>query len=243
MVSVQIAERAAANASTCTHPRCATCDIRRVAVCAAVGPEHLSRLSAIASEQSLAPGRLLFEEGEPAEAVYVVTAGMLKLYKLLSDGRRQILGFVVPGDFLGCAFGRLHVCSAEAVTAVELCRLRRARFLTLLDDCPSLEKEIMRRTCTELAAAQEQMLVLGRKTATERVASFILRMSERRRPANDSPLQLPMSRADIADYLGLTVETVSRTLSSLRKSGAIDLLDKHLVAIRRRRQLEQSAGA
>lgn len=241
-MSVRIAERARASPSACTHPRCVTCDVRRVAVCVAVGPEHLARLAAIASEQALAAGQSLFEEGEPAEAVYVVTAGMLKLYKLLSDGRRQILGFVVPGDFLGCAFGRLHVCSAEAVTAVELCRLRRMQFLSLLDDCPTLEKEIMQRTCTELAAAQEQMLVLGRKTATERVASFILRMADRRRPANDAPLHLPMSRMDIADYLGLTMETVSRTFSSLRRTGAIDLLDTHLLAVPHRRRLEELAG-
>jgi CRP/FNR family transcriptional regulator len=174
--------------------------------------------------------------------VFVVTEGMLKLYKLMADGRRQVVGFMVPGDFLGLAFGRLHVYSAEAVTAVALCRFDRSRFLELLDDCPSLEMEILQRTATELAAAQEQMLLLGRKTATERIATFILCMVRRLRLPPGAPVGLPMSRADIADYLGLTVETVSRTFSALRRKSLIGQPERHLVTIPHPRQLEQLAG-
>ena len=135
---------------------------------------------------------------------------MLKLFKQLADGRRQIVGFMVPGDFLGLAFGGLHLCSAEAVTEVTLCRFPRAAFLALCDECPALEKEILQRTSTELAAAQEQMLLLGRKTALERVASFVLSMGRRQRRRTAEAVALPMNRIDIADHLGLTVETVSR---------------------------------
>ena len=227
----------------CGYPRCHHCDIRRVAVCAAVGPDQLARLAAIASDRSLHPEQVLFDEGDQAETVFVVTAGMLKLYKVLVDGRRQVVGFMVPGDFLGLAFGRLYLYSAEAVTPVTLCCFRRTQFLTFLDDCPALEKEVLLRTSTELAAAQEQMLLLGRKSATERVASFILSMARRRRLGDGDPVEPPMSLVDIADYLGLTVETVSRTISSLRRRALIELRDKHLVAIRQPAHLRQVAGA
>ena len=227
----------------CGHGRCHDCTVRRIAVCAAVEPALLPNLAAIALDRDLAPEQVLFDEGDRAESVFVVTAGMLKLYKVLADGRRQIVGFMVPGDFLGLAFGRLYLYSAEAVTPVGVCSFRRARFLSFLDDCPSLEKEVLLRTSTELAAAQEQMLLLGRKSAVERVASFILSMAHRRRLAAGEPVELPMSRADIADYLGLTVETVSRTLSSLRRQAMIEFVDRHLVAIPRPGRLEQVAGA
>ncbi len=227
----------------CVHPVCGSCDVRRVAVCGAVGPELLPRLAAMALDRVLEPEQVLFDEGDPAESTFVVTSGMLKVFKLLADGRRQIVGFMVPGDFLGLAFGRLYLLSAEAVTPVGLCSFRRSQFLEFLDACPALEKEILLRTSTELAAAQEQMLLLGRKSATERVASFILSMARRRLPKSDAPVELPMSRADIADYLGLTVETVSRTFSVLRKRALIELRDKHMVAIPRPALLEQLAGA
>ena len=227
----------------CGYPRCHHCDIRRVAVCSAVGPGQLARLAAIASDRGLQPEQVLFDEGDQADMVFVVTAGMLKLYKVLVDGRRQVVGFMVPGDFLGLAFGRLYLYSAEAVTPVTLCSFRRAQFLDFLDECPALEKEVLLRTSTELAAAQEQMLLLGRKSATERVASFILSMARRRRLDDGAPVELPMSRVDIADYLGLTVETVSRTISTLRRRALIELRDKHLVAIPHPAHLRQVAGA
>lgn len=197
----------------------------------------------MASERRLAPEQGLFEEGEPVEAAYVVTQGMLKLFKLLADGRRQIVGFMLPGDFLGFALGELHVCTAEAVTEVELCRFPRAQFLALCDECPSLEKEILQQASTELAAAQDQMLLLGRKNATERVASFVLNMRRRQRLGPSDPVRLPMSRTDIADHLGLTVETVSRSLSRLRTQRLIDSLDRHLIRIRQEARLEEAAGA
>jgi len=236
-------EQVRAVLAQCRHPACLDCDVRSVAVCAAVGPDMLPRLAAIATERSLDPEQVLFDEGEVAGSAYVITAGMLKLYKVLFDGRRQVVGFMVPGDFLGLAFGRLYMYTAEAVTPITVCCFRRPQFLSLLEDCPALEKEVLLRTSTELAAAQEQMLLLGRKSATERLASFILAMARRRRVPTNDPVELPMSRVDIADYLGLTVETVSRTFSLLRKKALIELREKHQVAITRPAQLEQLSGA
>ena len=197
----------------------------------------------MAAGRPIAAGRMLFEEGDPAEHVFTITAGMIKLYKLLSDGRRQIVGFLVPGDFLGLAFGRTYVYGAEAVVPTSTCRFGRHQFLALLDECPTLEKEILTRTATELAAAQEQMLLLGRKTARERVASFILALALRRRIEAGRPFELAMSRADIADYLGLTVETVSRTLSLLGRDGLIELAETRTLVIRNEAALARVAGS
>jgi CRP/FNR family transcriptional regulator len=216
--------------------------MRGLAVCSVVSLDQLPRLAAMAAGRRLEIGQTLFQEGDTADEVFTLTDGMLKLYKLMSDGRRQIVGFLVPGDFLGLAFGRTYVYSAEAVVPTAVCRFRRSQFLGLLEEWPALEKEILGRTSTELAAAQEQMLLLGRKTARERVASFIVALARRRKLGTDGPLELPMSRADIADYLGLTIETVSRTFTMFRKERLIDLPDKHLVEILRRNELDQVAG-
>ncbi|MFO1047612.1 MAG: helix-turn-helix domain-containing protein [Geminicoccaceae bacterium] len=233
---------AARRLSACRHPHCTGCDVRHAAICAAVGPELLPRLASIAVERSLAPRQLLFDEGDRAEHVFVVTGGMLKLYKALVDGRRQIVGFMVPSDFLGLAFGHLYIYSAETITIVTVCSIRRSQFLDFLDECPALEKEVLLRTCTELAAAQEQMLLLGRKSALERVASFILSMASRQRLHAGGTLELPMSRSDIADYLGLTIETVSRALGVMRRRALIAPKGPHRIAIPLPGQLEHFAG-
>jgi CRP/FNR family transcriptional regulator len=230
------------SASSNGHPLCEDCGVRNLAVCSALSPEQLPRLTALAGGRRIDTGQTLFQEGDAAEEVFSLTDGMLKLYKLMSDGRRQIVGFLVPGDFLGLAFGQSYVYSAEAVMPTSVCRFRRHQFLGLLEDYPAMEKEILGRTSTELAAAQEQMLLLGRKTARERVASFIVALARRRKIERNGTLPLPMSRADIADYLGLTIETVSRTFTLFRKEGLIGLPDKHVVEIRRRAELEQVAG-
>ena len=151
-------------------------------------------------------------------------------------------GFMVPSDFLGLAFGHLYIYSAETITIVTVCSIRRSQFLDFLDECPALEKEVLLRTCTELAAAQEQMLLLGRKSALERVASFILSMASRQRLHAGGTLELPMSRSDIADYLGLTIETVSRALGVMRRRALIAPKGPHRIAIPLPGQLEHFAG-
>jgi CRP/FNR family transcriptional regulator len=236
-------EARAANPFCCGKLRsCEDCEVRGIAVCGALSADELPRLAAIAARRQVEAGQTLFEEGEPAEDVFTLTSGMVKLYKLMSDGRRQITGFLIPGDFLGLAFGRTYVYGAEAVVDSTLCRFRRPAFLALLEDFPSLEKSLLGRTSTELAAAQEQILLLGRKTARERVATFLLGLSRRQQVGNRGSLRLPMSRVDIADFVGLTIETVSRTLSLLRRDGVIELPDTHRVTIASLSRLQQLAG-
>ena len=169
---------------------------------------------------SISEGRAFIAEGDPAEHFFNITAGTAKLFKLLPDGRRQITGFASIGSFLGLAVSVTYAFGAEAVEPVHLCRFSRPRLRTLIDDLPAMEKRLLEVASNELVAAQEQMLLLGRKTARERVASFLL---ARRDPPAAALVSLPMARTDIADYLGLTIETISRTLTRLRNEGLIDL--------------------
>ena len=219
---------------------CAACDIRGLSFCAVLAPAELERLRAITTDMRVEAHRTIVSETDPADHLFNVTGGAVKLYKLLMDGRRQITGFLFPGDFLGVALNDRYVYSAEAITAVSLCRYDRTRLEGLLDAFPALEKRLLGITAKDLVAAQDQMVLLGRKTAQERVTSFLLDLSRRaeRRGQAPDPLHLPMTRADIADYLGLTVETVSRTFSRLRKSGAIVLDGNEWVRLADRAALE-----
>ena len=212
---------------------CLSCDARAESVCNAIGDEDIARLAELAVVTEVAPGRTFIEEGDPADSFFNLTAGSAKLFKLMADGRRQITGFVARGHFLGLAVSATYAFSAEAIEPVRLCRFSRSRLFRLLGDFPALERRLLDRAATELVAAQEQMLLLGRKTARERVASFLLAQSAAvpcgRTRLN---LHLPMGRGDIADYLGLTIETISRTLSRLRSEGLIEIPSATTVVIR-----------
>lgn len=222
---------------------CASCGARSFSVCDAIEDRDLARLASVAVPKELATGQALLEEGDPAEHFFNVTAGALKLYKGLSDGRRQITGFAYAGHFLGLAVSSTYAFSAEAIGPVRVCRFSRRELRVLLDEFPQLEKRLFEAASNELVAAQEQMLLLGRKTAVERVASFLLGA------AGEDPcctragvqLHLPMSRHDIADYLGLTIETVSRTFTRLKADHLIELPSPSEVVLLERSRLERIA--
>jgi CRP/FNR family transcriptional regulator len=185
----------------------------------------------------------IFDEADPAEYVYTITTGTVKVYKLLGDGRRQITGFLFAGDFLGLTHNEAYAYSAEALVPTRLCRFPRRRLEALLGEIPHLEQRLLAMASHELAAAQDQMMLLGRKSARERVVSFILMLSNsamRHGRPGDSVF-LPMSRSDIADYLGLTIETVSRTFTRLRKQGLIELLDEKRIRLSKRQALREIA--
>lgn len=221
---------------------CQSCDARADSVCNAIGDEHLGRLAELAVVTKVEPGQTFIEEGDPADSFFNLTAGSAKLFKLLADGRRQITGFVARGQFLGLAVSSSYAFSAEAIEPVRLCRFARARLFRLLADFPALERRLLERAATELVAAQEQMLLLGRKTARERVASF-LRAQALAAPCGRprAMVALPMRRGDIADYLGLTIETVSRTLTRLRAEGIIEIPDQTHVLLRDPARLVRAA--
>lgn len=205
---------------------CAACGVRDMAFCGVLDDSELPELLAIMQTTGANPHGSIIDEGEPADYLFNVTQGAVKLYKLLPDGRRQITGFLFEGDFLGIAMNERYAYSAEAVDKVNLCRFPRRKLEHLLDRFPKLEKRLLGMASNELVQAQDQILLLGRKTAQEKIVSFLLNLSDRavKRGASATPISLPMGRADIADYLGLTTETVSRAITNLKRDGYIRLL-------------------
>lgn len=222
---------------------CAACPIRGFAVCSALEDWELDRLNAIRMPCEVPHGATLFDEGAVADYVYNLTAGCMKLYKLLPDGRRQITGFVFPGDFLGLAHDTEYVYAAEAVSDASLCKFKRSHLSGLFEEFPRLESRLLSMSRDELVEAHNQMLLLGRKTAQERIASFLLMLSRRAEELRVAvnPVDVPMSRNDIGDYLGLTTETVSRTLTRLKNSGFIVLNSDRKIDIADRETLEEMA--
>ena len=232
-----------ANRHIAALPNCTACDVRGYTFCSELGDEEIGQIQSIVRQVRLVSGQLLFQEGDEAEDVFNVTQGVIKLYKLLPDGRRQITGFLFPGDFLGIVGGSGYSYSAEAVNDVTLCRLSRSQLNRLFLRFPKLEHRLFGIATDELTAAQDQMLLLGRKTAAEKLASFLLSLAGRADVDGSAaqPVPLPMTRGDIADYLGLTVETVSRVIGRMRKGGLIDLADAHHIVLTRRDELEGMA--
>lgn len=208
--------------SACATP-CDACQVRLVSVCAALDVDELEQLETIAQHAVIQPRSMVFHEADIAHTVYTITSGTVKLYKDLPDGRRQVVGFALPGDFLGLALADRFGFSAEALTKATLCRFDRKRFTTLVETKPALIRRLHQVASHELALAQEQMVILGRRRADERLACFLVRWRERlTRLQPDSPtLPLPMGRQDIADHLGLTIETVSRTVSRFARERLI----------------------
>lgn len=234
-----------AKSRAATANPCEACSVRELSVCGVLSSRELERLDGIVTKSNFAPLQMIFGEGDDAASLFNVTNGVVKVYKLLADGRRQITGFLFPGDFLGLALHDTYNYSAEAITSVSVCRFPRPKLEKLMEELPHLEKRLLRGASNELAAAQDQMLLLGRKSASERVATFLVTLYQRaqRRGAAEGPrLELPISRADMADYLGLTIETVSRTFTKLKKEGIIALPQTHMVELANMESLEDLSG-
>jgi CRP/FNR family transcriptional regulator len=205
--------------------------VRKLAVCTALNDREIAAVAAIQSHHDLAAGQAVFYEGDAAEHIYNVVDGIIRLSKLLSDGRRLVSGFLVPGDFLGFARDDVYTYTAEAVHAAALCRMPRLKFRLVAERYPHLERHVLSRASSEIVEAQEQMLLLGRRSPLEKLATFLLRFRARaeRQGAAHAALKLDMPRADIADYLGVTTETVSRAFTRLRSEGCIALPDPYTV--------------
>jgi CRP/FNR family transcriptional regulator len=201
------------------HP-CRSCAVRDSAVCGVLGSEELRNFRHLGCRMRLNTGQSLFRQGESATSVFTVAEGALKSYRILADGRRQVTGFHFPGDFIGTATHEDHEVTTEALENSSVCAFPVRRFDDFVEDHPAMERELYIASARELAAAKQQMVLLGRKTAIERVASFFLALSER---ASTNVIELPMNRSDIADYLGLTKETVSRVFAGLKSDRIIRL--------------------
>lgn len=188
---------------------------------------------------SFEPNTEIFGQDDPAEYVYQVLSGTLRTYRLLSDGRRQVSAFHFPGDVFGLESGAEHVSSAEAVTRTSVLVVRRSALLAAAAHNAEVARQLWQATARELQRSQEHGLLLI-KSAPERVAAFLLGLAERLR--TDGTVELPMSRRDIADYLGLTMETVSRTLTQFESNGIIELPVSRRVVLRNRSALRRLNG-
>lgn len=224
---------------------CLHCQVRQLAVCSVLSREEMRALDATASLHALEPGEVLVRQGEPRRHVFTVTRGALRLVRLSADGRRQVAGFAMPGDFVGLSGAAVHQHDIEALGATELCRFGADTLQRLGTQYPHLQGKLLERACIELDSAREQMMSLARMNPTERMADFLLKLAaQQARAGNPGPsITLPMPRADIADHLGLTVETVSRCLTALRTRGLIALPGTYRVDILDRAGLQAANAA
>jgi CRP/FNR family transcriptional regulator, nitrogen fixation regulation protein len=189
----------------------------------------------IATEFTYRKDEEIYGEDEPAEYVYQVIRGAVRTYKLLSDGRRQIGAFHLPGDVFGLESGANHRLAAEAILDTTLRLVKRKSLEQSAQSDVRVARDLWSITSGELRHAENHMLLLGRKTAMERVATFLLEMD--RRIAKTGMIALPMCRRDIGDYLGLTLETVSRALSELQQQGVLGLSGARQIVLRNRERL------
>ena len=229
---------------------CDTCVVRNRAICAALDQSEIDVLSTIGRRRNLVAGESLIWEGEESVLVANVIEGVLKLSTGTEDGREQIVGVVYPSDFIGRPFGGTTNHGVTALTDARVCVFSRADFDAYARQHPELEHKLLERTLGELDRTRHWMLLLGRKSASEKVASFLVELSERLSPVNcavDSVsgakrFTLPFSRQQIADVLGLTIETVSRQFTRLKGDGLIDLPSRREVIITDMGALTAEAG-
>lgn len=189
-------------------------------------------------------GEEIYAPDDRADYWYRVIAGMARKCGVKADGRRQIIDFLLPGDFFGLITRQEHRFSVEAVAdGTEVARYPRGKIERLADFDVQIGRRIREAAFEAISRSQSRMLILGRMSALEKVSAFLIEVAERSRPGARDAVVLTMSRYDIADYLGLAAETVSRTLSDLRQSGAIRLEGAHRVSILDRGALEQGDDA
>ncbi|HYC13113.1 MAG TPA: helix-turn-helix domain-containing protein, partial [Stellaceae bacterium] len=191
----------------------------------------LSGLDALGVVVTLSRGEALFREGDTASRYYKVVSGAIRSCKLLPDGRRHIGDFFLAGDFIGLNALESYAFTAEAVADATLVRYKRRDVEALALSDPRIGKSLLGRLCSDLSQAHARMLLLGRMNAQERLANFLLRMAQRSAACGANLVSLPMTRTDIGDYLGLTTETVCRTLAQLKNSGLIDAPSSHEVRV------------
>ncbi|SFJ57926.1 transcriptional regulator FnrL [Jannaschia pohangensis] len=201
---------------------CRQCPIRHRAVCATCEPDELTRLEAMKSYRTWMAGQTIVMEGEPMPFAASVVTGCATLTRSMEDGRMQMVGLLLPSDFIGRP-GRANApYEVVAATDVTLCMFDRPAFERLLTDTPHVSQRLLEMSLDEIDAAREWMLLLGRKTAREKVAT-LLAIVLRRAATGSAPLraELPLTREAMASYLGLTIETVSRQMTALKKDGVI----------------------
>lgn len=213
---------------------CDSCPIRHRAVCASCEPDELTLLDSIKTYRNYEAGQPIIYAGDKMSFVGSLVTGTATLEQMLEDGRKQTVGLLLPSDFIGRPGRDAAPYDVTAVTDVTLCCFQKPRFEELLRTTPHVAQRLLEMALDELDAARDWMLLLGRKTAREKIASFLVMIDKRTsvgQPGNRREITLPLTREAMSDYLGLTIETVSRQFSALRKEGLITLQGKRGVTI------------
>jgi len=223
---------------------CRACEARHGGVCGVLTPEQLGELNKYSSRHRLDTGAEVIGQGETVVNYSNIIRGVVKLTKVMADGRQQIVGLQFAPDFLGRPFLEESAITAEAATESEVCNFPRQVLDRLVRRTPELEHKLHRQALKELDEARDWMLTLGRKTAQEKVASFLHLIATHVDPENieTTVFDLPLSRADIADFLGLTIETVSRQFTKLRKENVIRIENNRHVSVPDMERLMRYAG-
>lgn len=227
---------------------CSTCVVRNRAICASLEPDELQVLSKLGRKRKIKRGETLLWEGDPAPVVANIIDGVLKLSMNLHDGREQIVSVMYASDFVGRPLGKESPYRVTAMTDAEACVFTRSSFDSFAKEHPDLQNKLLHRSLDELDRAREWMTLLGKKSATERIATLLIELSDRLSVDGCSQttlyldsFELPMDRQQIADILGLTIETVSRQFTRIRKQGIIDLPDRRTVIFNERSRLKALA--
>jgi CRP/FNR family transcriptional regulator, anaerobic regulatory protein len=228
---------------------CADCSVRKLSLCGTLDDREIADLSAIGRRQQVRKGEAVTWAGDERMVCGNVLSGALKLSASTGDGREQTVGTLYPSDFVGRPFERGEHFTVTALSDSELCVFPQRPFEELLERHAKMERQLLRQTFAALDDARAQMLTLARRSATEKVAGFLLDMAAREggkaaRATADGPLtfDLPLNRGQIADLLGLTIETVSRQLTKLKADGIVALPGVRAVTIRDEARLRARAG-
>jgi len=225
-----------------TAGRCLDCAVRASAICGSLDAPALDELGRMGRKVHLRPGQTLLWEGDESILVGNVLEGMLKLSTVTGDGREQIVGIVFPSDFIGRPFGKDSHQTVTALTDARVCVFRRGAFDSFAGTHNGIEAALLRRTLDELDRARRWMLLLGRMSATERVASLLLEMIDRLGDGAGALMTLPLSRQQMGDLLGLAIETVSRTMTKFERAGLLELPGGRRVRLCDRDGLERIAS-
>lgn len=225
---------------------CFECPALAKGLCGVLDEEELSRLSGGAWHRRFQPGQVMHAEGEVPPSFCAIVSGVVKLMKSLPNGSQQIVGLLLAGDFLGRPFGGEAHASAVAASEVKVCWFPRATIEGLATKSDAVKSWLFERTANDLEKAQDWIMLLGRMSAEQRIASFLLSVYRRARSPNGEPvelkgetiIELPISRTEMADYLGLTIETVSRQLARLRERGVITVGASRAIVIHQPNALE-----
>jgi len=227
-------------------PRCALCQIKSIGICANSGEEELSWLEDAKLYRRYSAGSMITFAGDRLDYVGSIMTGIASIGGAREDGRRQTYGVLMPGDFLGRPGRAVSSFDIEAITDIELCGFKPAVFDNLLEKAPQLHARMLEMTLDELDAARAWMLMLGRKTAREKLCSLLVYLLDRQMRLDETQntplLRLPLTRERIGDFLALTLETVSRQFSALKRDGIIQDLERHAVSIPDPDRLRQEAG-